>query len=277
MHPLLRTLDLTAGAGTGSSIHDLHPIQQAAAARSRGIPFLFSLGLTPLLIYGLAVSLISPTSARAVRGAIDQATRSVSLLLQEPAEQAHPTAPVRNLVGPQEPGGEGHREGTSTLDPRLAGIQATTLSMPSDAIDPDELGTSPRAELAFLSLNPALPARAGGNGLARGTGRDAALGVGGLIRPPVPVPVPDFRLIPTRQIQLSYQMAPGEEYLMTQLPQVRILIGEDGVPFKATLISGPPKLRGKALRAALGWRFEPLGPHGLKAPLALTITFRRGH
>jgi hypothetical protein len=149
--------------------------------------------------------------------------------------------------------------------------------MPSDAIDPDELGTSPRAELAFLSLNPALPTRAGGNGLARGTGRDAALGVGGLIRPPVPVPVPDFRLIPTRQIQLSYRMAPGEEYLMTQLPQVRILIGEDGVPFKATLISGPPKLRDKALRAALGWRFEPLGPHGLKAPLALTITFRRGH
>ena len=62
---------------------------------------------------------------------------------------------------------------------------------------------------------------------------------------------------------------------MTQLPQVRILIDELGIPFRATLVSGPPKLGEKAIRAALAWRFEPLGPHGLKAPLAIVITFRR--
>ena len=55
--------------------------------------------------------------------------------------------------------------------------------------------------------------------------------------------------------------------------RVRILIGEDGIPFQATWVSGPWKLREKAIRTALGWRFEPLDPHGLKAPLSLVLTF----
>lgn len=272
MHPLLRTLDLTAGAGAESSVHDLQPIRAAAAARSRGIPFLFSLGLTPLLIYGLSISLVRPASLQALQGAVEQARRSVSFLLQE---QDSPSVkpPARNLLGPEGPGGAGHREGTGTLDSRLA-AHTSLFSKPSDAVDPEELSAAPSAERAFVSLNPALPGQAGGNGLARGTGRDSALGSGGIARPPIPVVVPDFKLIPTRQIQLSHQLSSGEEYLLAEHPRVRILIGEDGVPFQAALVSGAPKLRDKAIKAALGWRFEPLGPHGLKAPLTLVITFR---
>lgn len=277
MHPLLRALDLTARAEAESSVYDLHPIGQAAPPRSRRGPFLLSLGVTPLLIYGLSVSLISPSSLQAVQRAIDRAPWSVSLLLQEPILASNAREPVRNLVGPEGPGGQGHTEGTSSLDPRLAATRATTLAMPSDAIDPDALGSSPNADRVSLSLNPALPLQTGGNGLAQGTGRDPALGSGGLMRPPAPtkVRVPDFKLIAIRQVQLNHQLAGGEEYLLTQPPQVRILIDEDGLPYQVTFLSGPEKLRDKAIKAALAWRFEALGPHGLKAPMALTITFRR--
>jgi hypothetical protein len=269
MHPLLRTLDLTAGAGLASSVHDLHPIRDAAAARSRGVPLLLSLGLTPLLIYGLANSLVSPASARATQGALDQARRSVALLLLEPAP-ANVQAPARNLLGPEGPVGEGHREGTKTLDPRLA-AHATVLSRPSDAVDPDDLASASTAERVNLSLNPALPSQAGGNGLAKGTGRDSALGSGGLLQPPKAM---DFKLIPTRQVPVSHQLARGEEAASGEMLRVRILIGEDGVPLQATLVSGPEFLREKAIKAALEWRFEALEPHGLKAPLALVLIFR---
>lgn len=268
MHPLLSTLDPTDPAGSASSVHDLHPIRDAASARSRGIPFLLSLGLTPLLIYGLSISLISPASLRAVQGALDQARRSVSFQLNEP-DPPGVKPPARNPVGPAGPGGAGHRGGTGTLDPRLAAY-TSILSQPSDAIDPETLGPSPKAERVDLSLNPALPLQAGGNGLARGTGRDSALGSGGLIRPPK---VLDFKLIPTRQVTVQHQLAPGEESATRQPLRVRILIGEDGVPTQATVVSGPDFLHEKALKAALEWRFEPLVPHGLRAPLSLTLLF----
>ncbi len=273
MHPLLRTLNLTTNSGAESSVNDLYPIRIAASPRSRLIPLLLSLGLTPLLIYGLSISLVSPSSMQAIHGAVAQARRSVTLLLLE-HETPSVKPPARDVLGPEAPGGAGHQEGTGTIDPRLA-AHTSLFSKPSDAIDSDELSVSPGAERAYVSLNPALPAQSGGNGLARGTGRDSALGSGGITRAPVLVAAPDFKLIPTRQIELSHQMSTGEEALLTEPPQVRILIGEDGVPFQATLVSGSPKLHDKAIKAALGWRFEPLGPHGLKAPLVLVITFRR--
>jgi hypothetical protein len=267
MHPLLRTLDLTAGPGLASSVYDLYPIRAAAAPRARQGPFLLSLGLTPLLMYGFANSLGRSAATQAAPLALNQARNSVILLL-EPAP-AHVQAPARNLLGPVEPGGEGHREGTNTLDPRLTAF-TSVLSRPSDAVDPDELTTTPNAVRVDLSLNPALPSQAGGNGLARGTGRDSAQGPGGLIRPPRTY---DFKLIPTRQVPVSHQLAPGENSVAMETLRIRVLIGEDGIPTQATLISGPEFLREKAIKAALEWRWEPLGPHGLKAPLTLTLIF----
>jgi len=250
MHPLLRTLELTASAGTESSVYDLHPIRAAGSPRSHGIPLLVSLGMTPLVIYGLSVSLISPATEGALRGTLDQARRSVALLLQEP-DTTVTRGPARATIGPEGPGGAGHREGTNTLEPRLA-ARKTVLSKPSDAIDPEQLSALPTAERVSLSLNPALPLQEGGNGLARGTGRDSAQGPGGLTRP---AKVLDFKLIPLRQVTVQHQLAPGEESAAKETLRVRILIGEDGVPTKATLVTSPEFLREKALKAALDWRF----------------------
>ena len=269
MHPLLRTLDLEPGAEPLSPVYALQPIRDAAAERSRGLPLCVSLVLTPLLIYGLTLSLASPATKEALQGLL-KTRSSVSLLLQEPPPDQRP--PVRALVGPEGPGGAGHREGTNSLDPRLTAHTAL-LSKPSEAIDPDSLSLSPRAEPVTLSLNPALPPQVGGNGLARGSGRDSALGGGGLTRPPAPVPVPDFKLVPTRQTAVNHQLQAGEAFSARDPVRVRILIGEDGVPTQAILVSGPEFLREKALRAAREWRFEPLGPHGLKAPQSLVLLF----
>lgn len=269
MHPMLRTLDLTASTGTESSVYDLHPIRAAGSPRSRGIPLLLSLGLTPLVIYGLSMSLISPATERTVQVALDQARRTVALVLKEP-DLPGLRAPVRTPIGPEGPGGKGHREGTGTLDPRLA-AHTTILSKPSEAVDPGELSASPTAERVSLSLNPALPLQEGGNGLARGTGRDSALGQGGLARPPKAL---DFKLVPLRQVTVQHQLTHGEASVAKEPLRVRILIGEDGIPIQATVISGPDFLHEKALKAALEWRFEPLGPHGLQAPLSLTLIFR---
>jgi hypothetical protein len=262
MHPLLQTLDLSAGAGAESSVHDLHPIRQATGTRPRALPALLSLGVTPLLVYGLARSLETP--ALPVSRAVDGGRRAVALLLESP--QLPPIA--RDPLG-----GEGHPLGTSSLDPRLAPVATTALPGPSDALDPEELSRSPRADLASLSLNPALPLQAGGNGLAWGTGRDATRGPGGSGRAQAPGAGPDLQVVPIRQVTPEYQLAPGQPAISTPV-RVRLLIGGDGVPLQATIVSGPAFLHEKALKAAYQWRFEPLGPHGLEAPLSLTITFR---
>ena len=263
MHPLLRVLDQPSPAGGASSAHALHPVLEAAPQTSRSLPAALSLGLTALLIYGISVGLFDSPLPAGSLGALLPAARTVTILLAEPA-------PPR--VGPEAPGGEGHREGTDTLDPRLQAF-TTATSLPSDAIDPAALSTLPTADLAQLSLNPALPLQAGGNGLSHGTGRGAAVGPGGRFRPATPVPVPDFELVPTRQITLYHRLGPGEAAAAKQPVRGRLYIGADGVPLRASVVSGPEFLRAAALKAALGWRFEPLAPHGLEAPTSLTLTF----
>jgi len=242
------------------------------------MPILLSLGLTPLLIYGLSISLLTPASTQAIQRAVDQAQRSVSLLLHETAA----TPATRHVLGPEGPGGDGHREGTNTLDPRLV-VHTTVLSTPSDAVDPDELGTSPRAERVYLSLNPALPLQTGGNGLAKGSGRDSAHGSGGLLRPQPLVPlgdkperISDGRLVAIRKPELHHGYHKGdlEEGVWSKPVVVRIWIGEDGIPIRGYVVSGPERLHAAGLKTALLWRFEPLGPHGLTAPLALNVVFR---
>lgn len=262
MHPLLRTLDLTAGAGTESSVHDLHPIRDRAMERPRGTPWLFTLGLTPLLIYGLSLSLIPPNTLDAISGSLDQARRSVSLLLWEPGRPS-PT-------GPGTATGKGHINGNGALDPRLAAY-ATRVSRPTDAIDPDELSTSPVDGGVDLSLSSFLPLQPGGNGLARGTGRDSGIrGSGGLGGPAGPY---DFRLTPTRQVEAIHQMVRGENPGLMEPVRVLIQVDDAGVPFQVTVVAGPAFLHEEALAAARQWRFEPLAAHGLKGPVYMTLTF----
>lgn len=266
-------LPRTTCVSTESSVYELHPIRDAASAPARAVPFLLSLGLTPLLIGGLALSLVPPQARVAARAAFDQARRSVSLLLLESPPQ-NLQSPARNLVGPNLPGGAGHREGTNSIDPRL--LPYTTLvSTPSDAIDPDALSTLPTAERVNLSLNPALPIQKGGNGLARGTGRDSALGPGGLsqatARASMPLaPPPDFKLVPIRTFTFSYYLSPNEEQASIK---VLLLIGMNGMPTQVKYVSGPVFLKMDAIRTAQGWLFEPLAPHGFKTPQSYLLEF----
>lgn len=272
MHPLLNVLKLAPLVGESSSVHDLRPIRASAPNASRTLPCMLSLGLTSLLMFGIAQSRFDSSSLQSIQGAVVQAGRSVAVLLAEPVERSGFPPPARNLVGPRAAGGAGHAEGTSTLDPRLARL-TTATAMPSEAIDPASLSTLPTADRAFLSLNLALPLQAGGNGLTRGTGRDAALGPGGRFRPATGVAVPDHRLIPIHQVPLFHRLGPGEAVAARQPVRVRLTIGADGVTQRAIALSGPTFLRDEAVKAALQWRFEPLGAHGLEAPLALTLTF----
>lgn len=252
MHPLLQTLDLTPSTRTESSVYELHPIRNGASARSRGIPLILSLGLTPLLIYGLALSLIPPSSLQGVHGAFDQAQQSVSLMLQEPIL---PNPQASQHMSTNE--GKGHPKGTGTLDPRLAAY-TSSRSLLSDSIGPDDLSTSPRAEQVDLSLSPGLPLQVGSNGLGIGTGREAATF--------------DFSLIPIKRVMVRYQLRRGES-ISKEPVKVRILVGDDGVPLQATVVSGPVRFHEEALIAARKWRFEPLAAHGLKAPVSSVITF----
>lgn len=263
MHPLLRVLDQPSATSGASSAFEPHPILAAAPRSPRALPTALSLGLTALLAYGLTAGLFDAPTVLGPLGAFPPVARTVAILLTEPA-------PPR--VGPDAPGGAGHREGSGTLDPRLAAF-TTATAMPSDAIDPATLGTLPTADRVLLALNPALPLQASGNGLAPGTGRDPALGPGGRLRPGAAVPAPDFQLVPIRQVTLYHRLGPGEAAAARTPVRVRLAIGADGVPTRATVVSGPEFLRAAALKAALDWRFEPLVPHGLEVPTHLTLTF----
>lgn len=256
-------------------VHDLHPIQAASAPVSRRLPLALSLGLTGLLLYALSLSLFNGPRSLDSRAMAWTATHTVAILLAPPAELDRPApAPLRK--GPEAPGGAGHRQGSDTQDPRLAALVATSSATP-EAVDPASLTTLSTADKALLALNPTLPVQAGGNGLSRGTGRDAALGPGG--RPGSTAPAsaaapPDHQLVPLRQATLRFRLSTGQNAAAKEAVRVRILIGNDGVPTSATAISGPAFLRAAAEKVAMEWRFEPLQPHGLRAPLALTLIFR---
>lgn len=269
MHPRLRVLTSPPREDQESLVHAARPILQAAPPRRRTLPAFASLLLTPLAVLALALGMTtSPvTSARTLRAA---GPPSVRLVLTEttPSPRALPVPGLQADI--QRLRGAGHREGTSTLDPRLVTVRTSTLPLPSEAIDPDSLSTSPRAEPVFLALNPALPLQAGGNGLSAGTGREAYRGRGSRDSA---VAAPDLRVVPIHQVPLFHQLRPGERPDLVQPTRVRILIGADGVPTQAQVLSGPAYLHDQAREAALGWRFEPLEPHGLKAPLTLTLTF----
>lgn len=235
-------------------VHDLHPVLAASAPVSWRLPLALSLGLTGLLLYALSLDLFDGPHPLASHAPVRSATHSVTLLLGPPAR-----LPKR----PEAPGGAGHRRGTGPQDPRLAS-RVTTPSATRDAADPASLTALPTEAKLLPSLDPASPVQAGGNGLEQGGGQDAARGPGGS---------PDHRVVPIRQVRLFANYFPWEVKAARKPVSVRLLIGPDGVPLSATAISGPGFLRAAAVKAALEWRFEPLAPHGIEAPLVLTITF----
>ncbi|HJV48335.1 MAG TPA: hypothetical protein VJ549_03575 [Geothrix sp.] len=268
MHPLLRALDFSASADE-TSVYEAHPILDHASAGPRGLPLLLSLGLTPLLVYALALGLHSPASRQAMREFFGEDPRSVSLLLAEtasasPAPTSHPS-PAPAPITSKAPSG--------SQEPAAASREAEP-ARPLQAVDPSASDPSPRAEPIRDTLSVALPREsaggaagggtAGGQGQVKGEAFKAGHTAGKTF---------DFQLVPTRRAQASHQLIWGQESAAEEPVKVRIQVGEDGLPFEATVVSGPPFLHAESIKAALQWRFEPLALHGLKAPISTVLTF----
>lgn len=279
-----RSLNLMVNVMAESSVFDLHPIKQSAPGKAWKFPFIFSLTLTPLMIYGLSVLPFSGSSPQVVHRWVSYSRRSVSLVLAESEPKQGIRAPTTKWIGSPGPGGQGHFEGTGNIDQQLVTVKTPIISFPTEAIDPDMLSQSSRAEAISISLNPALPIQPGGNGLSKGTGKDPALGLGGLWRKQEPVTmttndkqttVPDGRLVPIRRQPARHVYKPGDlsEEVAKTPAIVRVIIGENGFVTKTQFISGPEEMRADALWAARLWIFEPLGPHGLHAPLSVDLVF----
>ncbi|MDR3682257.1 MAG: hypothetical protein P4L11_00905 [Geothrix sp.] len=284
MHLTPHSLDPTASTGDESSAFGLHPIRDAVAPRSRMFPFLSSLILTTLITYGISTMRFSGPSFQVAHVGTPLARNTVTIALEEFPPRPGSRSPTTRRIGPAGPGGLGHREGTNTIDPRLLSVQTPIVSYPTETIDPDLIGPSPRADIAALSLNPTLPVQPGGNGFSRGTGRDPAFGKGGIwhlqesaVLPPKDKqgPIPDGRLVPIRRQEARhlYQRSDWTEELANVPVVVRVVIAEDGRVIQATVLSGPEEMRADVLWAARHWLFESLGKHGLRAPLQVDLIF----
>ena len=267
-----------------SSVFDLHPIKKSAPNRVWKLPLIFSLALTPLVINGLSSLPFYGSSTQPPHRQVSSSRRSISLVLMESEPRQGTRAPTTNWIGSPGPGGQGHFEGTGTIDQRLVTVKTPIISFPTEAIDPDMLSQSLRAEAISFSINPALPIQPGGNGLSRGAGKDPALGQGGLWRKQEPVTmttndkqtkVPDGRLVPIRRQSARHIYKQGDlsEEVAKTPSIVRVIIGENGLVTKVQFISGPEEMRADALWAARHWIFEPLEPHGLHAPLSVDLVF----
>lgn len=262
---------LMASADASSTVYDAHPVRDAHAPESRALPLLLSLCLTPLAVYGFSSGLLARASFQSAR----HPGKTAPLLLDAWVFPPDATEPVQSPLGWREAGGAGHPEGTGTLDPNLAEVQAPALSQPTEAMAPQARAVAPETPQMAASLNAALPIKAGGNGLERGLGREASVGLGDLDQPLRPIP--DHRLVLIRRVSMHYRLASKQESSAIQPLKVRILIGDDGVPFQATALSGPSFLHEQAQATALDWRFEPLRPHGLKGPVSLVLVFQPSH
>lgn len=239
------------------------PIRSTLEPPSAGILLIArSLGfaaLLGLLWFGLERSLLHQARQQAA-GLETRRTIAVSLAPSRASE--------RVLPGPS-PKGAGHVRGTDSIDPELlrAALQQR-LPGPVTAEDSDRLGTLPTGEggAGLENLDLSLPLAAGGTGRARGSGQDATRG-GLKVEPQY-----DYRLVVLHQ-ELAMLKPPYSAEEASIPVVVLISIGADGVPLRVRPISGPKSRFVEVMAAAMKWRFEPLGPHGLTAPFDLRIHF----
>ncbi|MFN8010006.1 MAG: hypothetical protein U0P81_01245 [Holophagaceae bacterium] len=247
------------------------PIRTMAPAPRRNLAAVLALGLPALLVLGTAGAVIS----RPEPGVPGLGVKSLSVVLQDVQEPGPPVPPPPLTRPPEGPGsvvdlpGLGHRNGNDAIDPALLALpQPRRLVVPDD--DPD--GPRLLEPLAPApGVNPHLPVAAGGNGYARGSGLDAGRG-GNASRF-------DFKLVLLHEEPAETDIPASSPDLMIPV-KIRIIIGEDGKPTRLIILSGPERLHADCARAASTYRWEPLGPHGLQAPIAVDVTFHpvvRGH
>ncbi len=246
------------------------PIQAAAPAPRRGLAWLTALG-TPVLLAGL----FGGPAARRPPGPHQETRESLRVQLAEFTEPRPAPKVLSDPLPKAPPGpgqgqglpGTGHLEGNGAVDPLLQPF----LRRNGGEVPVPEVPVRAEPDSAGLLGDASLPVAKGGNGLARGTGRDPGRGGGGGL--PREELQPDYRLVLVHEEPARSDLK-SDDPSLAQPVLVRVRIGEDGVPLSATALSGPPQLFDVCVRTALRFRWEPLAPHGLKAPQVITITFR---
>ncbi len=165
-----------------------------------------------------------------------------------------------------------HKQAPDAKEELPVKVRGTLGSLDSKSIAPET--DVPNTTLAnlhrtdfVLYANPSLVPAPGDAGPSAGQGAGTlARGVAS------PGKALDYELIATHQVELFYQLSPGQ----TQSPcviVVAIQIEADGRVSRASAISGPTYLYPAAESAARRWTFEPLSAHGLRAPYRIKISF----
>lgn len=167
--------------------------------------------------------------------------------------------------------------------PSGGGDQGTGTRMHADPVPSESSQAEPLKAREVLpeSLLPAinaLPSAPGGNGRNPGSGPGTGGGTGGGTRGGSGTESPrepafDFQLIPILRTRPQFTLAPGQTATATTVV-VQITVEEDGRVSSAKAVQGPDFLRSNAEKSALGWTFEPLAKHGLKAPQSTRIFFQ---
>ena len=262
MHLLASTREAPPGDPSEKAVYDPAPLRLRAPHPPRILPAMLSVAATSLLILGLNGGLLDSSEPRDFPR--PPTAPSVRILLTETAapDRDSPHMPYRRHGGIR---GAGHPEGTSTRDPALT--QRTTVqTLPADEFDPAQVHTLPTVDRSLQVFNPNLPLKAGGNGVAQGTGHDVARGLGS-------GPRFDHRIVLIHEVRVFHQLQRGEAADPTVPARVRVKIGANGVPLDAVFLSGPLFLKAQVIAAARQWRFEPLAPHGLEAPQSVVVNF----
>lgn len=170
--------------------------------------------------------------------------------------------------------GQGHKEGTGTIDPHLLQAKSTLIS--AEAIVPLNLKDtsfqpSRDAELHLAAVRKDLPLAQNGNGLPKGNGTSLGTGTGASYgaqtTPTAAVDTEELLAIKMVRAQWSGSAA------KLQSVRVEIHINSDGSVILAKAVSGPEQFRSCSESAALEWRFYVPRRLHAQCPIQRFITF----
>lgn len=241
------------------------PIRDAAPKPARGLASGLALVVPALLLFAATTVVISETAPAFLRP-----ERVVDVLLTDAPEAPRKVVPNPIPDAPEGPGkgpglpGVGHVEGNDAIDPELL---KAPVNLPTARTEPDPLALLEPQSPTVIGRDRSLPVAKGGNGLASGTGLDAGRGGGG-----GRAKGPDYELVLLHEEPALTDITAHSPDLLIPV-KVLVQIGNNGHPLSAEAVSGPARLHASCIETAMRYRWEPLAPHGLKAPVPITITF----
>lgn len=240
------------------------PIRDAAPKPARGLASGLALVVPALLVFAATTVVISETAPAFLRP-----ERVVDVQLTDAPEPPQKVIPNPIPNAPEGPGkgpglpGVGHVEGNDAIDPELLKVP---VNLPTARTEPDPLSLLEPQSPTVIGRDRSLPVAKGGNGLASGTGLDPGRGGGGGRRGP------DYQLVLLHEEPALTDITAHSPELLIPV-KVLVQVGNNGHPLSAEAISGPARLHASCVETALRYRWEPLAPHGLRAPVPIIITF----